>query len=493
MKLASVKLLCSFIFLLVFANASAQNFFNDAPESSMKLAFSQRVIIPQKYRTLRLDTTNLSAYIKLIPSEKNISNRDMTPEIAIPMPDGTVARFHIWESSVLAPELAAANPNIKTFTGQGIDDKTATIKVDWTEFGFHAMILSPVTGSVFIDPYDQKTVINYISYYKADYKKKDRFTELIQRLNPGLVKKISSPDNVLTGICVGTQLRTYRLAVACTGEYAVAVTKPAAPTKPAVLSKIVTTVNRVDGVYEKELSIRLVLVAAENSIIFINSATDPFLNNNNGNILISESQRVIDSAIGNANYDVGHTFSTGGGGLASVGVVCQTDFKAGGVTGSPTPYNDPYDIDFVAHELGHQFGADHTFNSTQGGCDGNQLGSSNVEPGSGSTIMAYAGICGADDLQPNSDAQFHTISFDEILSYSNLISPNCATVTNTGNATPVVNAGSNYTIPVSTPFILTGSATDANGDALTYSWEEIDGGGPLGAWNAPSGNAPLFR
>ncbi len=493
MKFASVKLLCPLIFSLFFISASAQNFFRDAAESSMQLTGQKRVIIPQKYRTLQLDTSNILSFLKLIPSEKNISNRDMTPEIAIPMPDGTIARFHIWESSVLAPELAAANPNIKTFTGQGIDDKTATIKVDWTEFGFHAMILSPVTGSVFIDPYDQKTVINYISYYKIDYKKKDRFIELIKRLNPAVVKKISSPDNALAGICVGNQLRTYRLAIACTGEYAVAVTKPSAPTKPAVLSKIVTTVNRVDGVYEKELSIRLILVASENNIIFINSATDPFLNNNNGNGLLGESQRVIDSAIGNANYDIGHTFSTGGGGVASVGVVCQTDFKAGGVTGSPAPTGDPYDIDYVAHELGHQFGADHTFNSTQGGCDGNQSNISNVEPGSGSTIMAYAGICDADNLQPNSDAQFHTISFDEIVSYITLISPNCAAVTNTGNVAPVVNAGANYTIPVSTTFILSGTATDANGDALTYSWEEIDGGGPLGAWNAPSGNAPLFR
>lgn len=496
MKFISAKLCLLLIFSAVFFIANAQqNFFADVVESAVKKTNQKRIIIPEKYRTLQLDTIGMLPFLRRLPAEKNSMDRSKTAVLSIPMPNGTLAKFHVWESSIMEPELAAANPDLKTFSGQGIDDPTATIKLDWTLFGFHAMILSPVTGSVFIDPYDQKTITNYISYYKADYKKKERFIELEPRLNPNIVKKLSSPDNVLAGACVGTQLRTYRLAIACTGEYADSVTSPSPPTKPAVFSKIVTTVNRVDGVYEKELSIRLVLVATENNIIFTNPSTDPFIGNNNGFTLIDESQRVIDSAIGNGNYDIGHTFSTGGGGLAQVGVVCSTNqLKAQGITGSPTPSGDAYDIDYVAHEMGHQFGGSHTFNSPFGSCGGNWSGTTNAEPGSGTTIMAYAGICSPEDLQNNSDAYFHAISFDQITNYTiNGNGNSCGVISATGNTPPVVNALSNYNIPVSTPFVLTGSATDANGDALTYCWEQVDVGGPQVVWNAPSGDAPLFR
>ena len=487
----------SFLLLsLAFLGASAQqNYFTDVAESAVKKLDQKRVIIPDKFRTVQLDTTGLLAFLRLLPTEKKILNdRNNTPVLLIPMPDGKMAKFHVWESSVMAPALAAAYPELRTFTGQGIDDPTATIKLDWTEFGFHAMILSPISGSIFIDPYDQKTVTNYISYYKADFKKKDKFTELPPIKYPKNAAAKTSPNNVLAGACVGTQLRTYRLAVACTGEYAVAATGLASPTVAQTLAKIVLTVNRVNGVYEKEVSIRLTLVGTETNVIFTNPATDPFLGNADGNTLINESQRIIDSAIGNANYDIGHSFSTGGGGLAGLGVVCTAGQKASGITGSPSPVGDAYDIDYVAHEMGHEFGGEHTFNSEQGFCSGNRASDANAEPGSGSTIMAYAGICDTEDLQLHSDAQFHAISFDQITQYSiNSTGNSCAVTTSTGNAAPIVNAGANYTIPLSTPFVLTGSATDVNGDALTYCWEQVDVGGPATLWNAPSGNAPLFR
>jgi subtilisin-like proprotein convertase family protein len=491
MKYNFSKAIGTIYFLLLFICASAQQiFFKDIPEHSIQTVASKRVIVPEKYRTIQLDSSGLRAFISLLPSEKNITNKNLAPIISIPMPDGRSAAFRVWESSVMAPELAAAYPELKTFTGQGIDDPTATIKLDWTTFGFHAMILSPVTGSILIDPYDQQTLTNYISYYKTDLKKKGIYHEL----PPIVTNETAKPANVLTGVCVGTQLRTFRLAIACTHEYAIAATGLPTPTKAQVLAKIVTSANRVNGVYEKELSIRLVLVANNTNVIFVSAATDPFKGNNNANVLINESQQKIDSAIGNANYDIGHTFSTGGGGLANLGVVCQTGWKAKGITGSPNPTGDPYDIDYVAHEMGHEFGANHPFNSDMGFCSGNGVAGFNAEPGSGSSIMAYAGICDADNLQPNSDPQFHGVSFDEISVYSNNSSGNtCAVKTSTGNSPPVVNAGSAYTIPISTTFVLTGSATDVNGDALTYSWEQMDVNGTFGAWNSPSGNAPLFR
>jgi subtilisin-like proprotein convertase family protein len=491
MKYHISKAIGTFYFLFFFFCASAQNiFFKDIPEPTIQTLSAKRVIVPEKYRTLKLDSAGLRSFFRLLPSEQNIANKNLAPILSIPMPDGSSAAFRIWESSVMAPELAAAYPELKTFTGQGIDDPTATIKLDWTSFGFHAMILSPVSGSIFIDPYDQQTITNYISYYKTDLKKKGIYHEL----PPIVINEAAKPANALAGVCVGTQLRTYRLAIACTHEYAIAATGLPTPTKAQVLAKIVISANRVNGVYEKELSIRLVLVANNTNVIFVSAATDPFKGNDNANVLISESQQKIDSAIGNSNYDIGHTFSTGGGGLANLGIICITGWKAKGITGSPNPTGDPYDIDYVAHEMGHQFGANHPFNSDLGYCSGNGVSGFNAEPGSGSSIMAYAGICDADNLQPNSDPQFHGVSFDEISAYSNNSNGNtCAAKSSTGNSPPVVNAGSAYTIPISTTFVLTGSATDVNGDALSYSWEEMDVNGNFGSWNTPSGNAPLFR
>lgn len=483
-------LLLVFICFLFFNSQAQNNFFKDVSEASIKKTTQKRVIIPSKYRTVQLNTAALLSFLKSLPSEQNINNRKTIPVFALPMPDGTTATFRIWESSTMAPELAAANPGIKTFTGQGIDDPTATIKLDWTSFGFHAMILSPLNGAVFIDPFDQITTTNYQSYYKKDFEKTGTYLES----DPKKMLQNARPANTLAGTCVGPTLRTYRLAVACTHQYAIKVTAPNPPTKTDVLAKIVTSVNRVNGVYETELAIRMVIVANNTDVVFISAATDPFTGNNDGNILIDESQQKIDSAIGNANYDIGHTFSTGGGGIAGLGVVCITGAKASGVTGLFNPVGDAYDIDYVAHEMGHQFGADHPFNSLQGACNGNGVIGFNAEPGSGSTIMAYAGICSPENLQNHSDPQFHAVSFDQITNYAISSSGNnCAVKSSTGNAAPVVNAGPSYTIPISTPFVLTGSATDANGDAITYSWEQVDVGGPFGIWDSPSGNAPLFR
>ena len=491
MQQKTFRVVNTIYFLFSFFCASAQNsFFKDIPVRTIQSDPSKRMIVPEKYRTIQLDSAGLRSFLRILPSETKLTQKNIAPVILIPMPDGSMAAFRVWESSVMAPELAAAYPELKTFTGQGVDDPTATIKLDWTSFGFHAMILSPVSGSVFIDPFDNQTRTNYISYYKKDLKKKGIYYEL----PPIAISENAKPAGTLAGVCVGSQLRAYRLAIACTHEYAIAATGKPNPTVAEVLAKIVISVNRVNGVYEKEMSIRLTLVANNSNIIFVTAGTDLFTGNNDATILIAESQSIIDSKIGNANYDIGHTFSTGGGGLASLGVICRTGLKANGITGSPFPYGDPYDIDYVAHEIGHQFGANHTFNSALGFCTGNSVFGVNAEPGSGSSIMAYAGICAADNLQPNSDPQFHGVSFDEISVYSNNSSGNtCAVKTLTGNSPPVVNAGPAYIIPISTTFALTGSATDVNGDALTYSWEQMDVNGDFGAWNAPVGNAPLFR
>lgn len=484
----SVLLFC--LLLISPAIFAQDNFWKDIPEAEAKNNDLKRIIIPEKYRTLSLNTSGLRAALNNAPQEFSPESR-LTPLIMLlPMPDGTMGRFSITSYSMMEPGLQAQFPEIRTFSGQGIDDPTATVKLDWTEFGFHAMILSPVKGSVWIDPYSRGDKEHYITYFKKDLTPR-------QHIEVGVLPAEGTGKETINafvagGPCLAGTLRSYRLAVACTGEYAQAV---GGTTAPLLHSAIVTSVNRVNGVYEQEVSIRLVLIANNNLIEFLTPAGDQFTGNDNATILINESQTVINNNIGSANYDIGHTFSTGGGGLAQLGCVCTAN-KARGITGLPNPVGDAYDIDFVAHEMGHQFGGNHTFNANTGNCNGNGTSTTNAEPGSGSTIMAYAGICtNTNDLQPNSDPQFHAISFDQIGTFTrSSTGSTCGTTINTGNTAPVVNAGSDYTIPVSTPFMLTGSATDANNDILTYSWEQIDVGGTFSNWNVPTGaTAPLFR
>ncbi len=488
MKLFYKLNLTVFTVLVVSLSASAQNrFFTDAGENTTLSTTGQRVIVPQKFRTASLDVQQMRNFLWSLPSEETFRyNRSQAPILTLPKPDGTIARFKVWESSIQEPGLQAKFPEIRTFAGQGIDDPYATIRFDLTPSGFHAQVLT-VNGSYYIDPYARGEIENYISYYRQYLRKSGTF----------LCEVPDNPSNetlVTEAACRGTELRTYRLAVACTGEYAQA---PGinAGANPAILhAAIVTTVNRVVGVYEKEIAVRLVLVANNNLVEFLNPATDPFNGNNNANTLINESQVVIDANIGSANYDIGHTFSTGGGGLAQLNSPCNAGSKARGITGSGSPTGDAYDIDYVAHEMGHQFGGNHSM----AGC-GSSPTSTKYEVGSGTTIQAYAGICGGENIQPNSDPYFHAISFDEISNFVSGAGSSCGVLSSTGNTLPVIDAlaNNNLNIPISTPFTLTGTATDADGDALTYNWEQWDFSGTR-SWNsgataAPGNTDPLFK
>lgn len=474
------------IFLGSLSLVKAQDYFT-VSDTPIKTRSEKRTVQPEKFLTGQLDVTAIKNYFHSIPELTDNDRKDHAPVIMLPMPDGTKAKFRIWKSSVMAPELAHQFPQLVTFTGYGIDDPYATVKLDFTELGFHAQIKSAITGDIYIDPYAQNDINNYIIYRKSDLIDKD----------PGICgseDEHTQSDNKSTqktvAPSIGTQIRIFRFAVACTGEYAHAATGLASPTVAQTLSAIVTSVNRVNGVYEQEVAVRLILVANEASLVFTDPATDPFTANNDATTLLNESQTQIDALIGNANYDIGHTFSTGAGGKAFLGSICNNSIKGKGVTGRSHPVGDPFDIDYVCHEVGHQFGGPHTFNATTTNC-ANIAPANAVEPGSGITIMAYAGICGdVNNLARNSIPIFHTRSFENIT--TKIQSTSCQVTTPVSNTAPVVNAGNNYTIPKSTPFKLTGSATDAENTGLTYCWEQNDVG-PSGDWNTPTGNAAIFR
>lgn len=456
---------------------------------------SERALFPNAYRTFALANAELRATLRKAPMEFTPGAEALAVVITLPMPDGSFQQFAIQESPMLAPDLAALLPDVKTYSAQGIDDPSATGRLDFTPAGFHGFILSDA-GAVYIDPYRRGDTTNYMAYWRRDYARpsgEPQFSCDVMRgprseSSPGRLTA-ESASRIRAFTSSGPTLRTYRLAMAATGEY----TAFHGGTVAGAQAAIVTTINRVNSVYEREIAVRLTLVNNA-SIVFTNAGTDPYANTSDD---IDLNQTVVDNAIGSANYDVGHLVGTGGGGLAMLGAVCWTGYKARGLTGSPSPVGDPFDIDYVAHELGHQFGAEHTFNGTTGSCGGgNRSANSAYEPGSGSTIMAYAGICGAENLQANSDPYFHGRSYDQIVAYTTDTRVDyggyCPAQTLTANSAPVVTPGSAITIPANTPFALTGSATDPNGDALTYGWEEFD----LGTAAPPAtddGSRPIFR
>ena len=456
------------------------------PEQLHNPNSAARQIVPNRYLTYQLDLPQMRSRLATAPLEFTEAGRTSPLILPLPLADGTLADFALVESPIMEPELAAKFPDFKTYAGQRVDEPATTVRLDVTRHGFHAMIIAD-DETLFIDPYQRRNTVHYQVYAKQDYARETNFLELGVLEVPG--RQDSMPE--LTAVIpTGPELYTYRLAMAATGEYTIF----HGGTVADGMAAIVTAVNRINQIYERDVAVRLILIANNNLIVYTDPLTDPY-DNFNGFAMLGQNQSNLDVVIGNANYDVGHVFSTGGGGVASLGVPCITNWKARGVTGLPQPIGDPFWVDYASHELGHQFNANHTFNGNAGSCGGSQWnGSTAYEPGSGTTVMAYAGICGAQNIQPNSDDMFHTISIDEIVAYTRLGSGSqCATIINTGNNAPTANAGvGGFTIPRNTPFTLTGVATDPDNDALTYSWEQFNLG-PTGHPNNPSGNAPIFR
>lgn len=479
---------------LLSATSFAGSFsWEQLPHNSIP-ANGKRVITPTVFTGYYLNTTSF---------KNRLLTAGYTPSTAItielPTPDGAHQSYKVWQTPIMEAPLDTRYPDIKTFTGTSIDHPGALLKLDFTYQGIHAMVANG-TQTYFIDPYSSANDGYYSCYYKRNYQRpegKYMACEVGAHENEwGLMPTTLKGDALpaLAHKSHGTSQKTYRLALACTIEYAQAV-GGATPTKASVLSAMVTTMNRVNGVYERELAVTMKLIGNNDTLIYL-SGTDPYTNSNGGSML-GQNQTNIDNLIGSANYDMGHVFSTGGGGIANLGCVCSNSSKARGVTGSAMPTGDPFDIDYVAHEMGHQFGSDHTFNANSGSCSGNGEQTLAYEPGGGTTIMAYAGICGTiDNIQSNSDAYFHGASLLKISSFITTGNgANCAADTLLTNNVPVVSPfAATYAIPYLTPFELTApTVTDTDHDALTYCWEQWNRGNFRSSWNQANLLGPIFR
>ncbi|PRB03597.1 secretion protein [Chryseobacterium sp. MYb7] len=406
--------------------------------------------------------------------------------ISFPNSEGRMENFKVRENSNFAPELAAKYPDIKSYVGQGLDDPNSTVYFSVSPLGLSSMEIYGDKSAVFIEPYS-KDLSSYVVYRKSD--KKDDLNKFECTVVDAAQKGVSNSALAARPNADDAKLRTFRLALSCTGEY----TTYFGGTKAQALAAMNTTMTRVNGVFEKDFAARMVLIANNDAVIYTNASTDPYSAASGMSSWNSQLQSTLTSVIGEANYDIGHLFgaSGGGGNAGCIGCICTNGSKGSGYT-SPAdaiPSGDNFDIDYVAHEMGHQFGGNHTFSMNNEGTG------ANMEPGSGSTIMGYAGIT-SQDIQPHSDAFFHAISIQQIT--NNIKAKTCSVNTNTGNSIPTASAGLDYTIPKGTPFVLTGTGTDADGDSLTYIWEQMDNAsssqtGASSAASATKASGPNFR
>ncbi|CAI8789852.1 Secretion protein [Chryseobacterium sp. IT-36CA2] len=396
--------------------------------------------------------------------------------ISFPNSAGKMENFKITENSNFEPELDAKYPDIKSYIGVGVEDPASKVYFSISSLGLSSMEIYGDKSAVFIQPYT-KDLSTYIIYKKSD--SKDNLNKLeckVLDIAPkGNLNDISN-KNADDAI-----LRTFKLALSCTGEY----TSYFGGTKAQALAAMNNTMTRVNGIFENDFAARMILIANNDDLIYTDASTDPYSPSSQMKNWNLELMNNLNTSIGNNNFDIGHLFGRdgGGGNAGCIGCICDNNmstyqdqgitypssYKGSGYT-SPAngiPSGDTFDIDFVAHEMGHQFGGNHTSSYRV------EAGLKPVEPGSGSTIMGYAGVTNY-DVQTNSDPFFHALNIEQIT--DNIKTKTCSLNTLTGNSIPTANAGLDYIIPKSTPFMLTGSGTDADGDPLTYIWEQMDKG-----------------
>jgi hypothetical protein len=471
----SYKLVLLVVTFIAFSNlavSAQQMVWSENSQDKSSIATDKAVArqsFPRQFKLFNLNIETLRDQLFSV-----VDARQQSTVISLPNADGNIEMFEVYEASNFEPDLQAQFPEIRAFSGRGITDRYATLKLSISPQGIQTMVFRTETENEFIEPYsqDHKVYAVFKTYrekgglpWACSTEDNSLFSGWNSKLN------FSLPDSPLSN---AGQLKTMRLAQSCNGEYSNFFGATNASQVALVLAGFNGTLTRANGVYEKDLAVHLNLIASTTNVIYYDPATDPYTSLSSWN---SQLQATLTANIGEANYDIGHMFgaSGGGGNAGCIGCVCVDGSKGRGIT-SPAdaiPMGDNFDIDYVVHEVGHQMGANHTFSHSLEGSGQNK------EVGSGITIMGYAGITSR-DVAPHSIDVFHETSIQQI--QTNLANKTCpVTTVMTENHPPVVAPVSNYTIPITTPFALTGSATDPENDPITYNWEQNDNATTSGA------------
>ena len=458
-----MKMLFSLLVMLVVNLGFSQNNKKKVWTEVSKSNFKQttQTSVPLKAKAFKLDLAAVKQVLSSAPKRGEVLPGNSNVILNFPSSNGVLESFRIVEASVMTPELQAQFPNIRSYAGQGIDNPSSTIRFSVSDTkGISSMRRAEGMRTSFIEQYDNQGGV-YVAFDRSSTTKSDFACDTDEQFG---TKMKGDVVNASKDADTGT-FHTFRLALSCTGEYGAGA---GGGTLAGVMTEFNNTMTRVNGIFENDFATTMVMIANESDIIHLNPATDPYV----GGGLNGELQAHLTAVIGEANYDIGHVFSQAGnnGNAGCIGCICVDGSKGSAFTQSTVPTGVDFDVDFVAHEMGHQYGGNHTFTQSNEGTG------ANLEPGSGSTIMGYAGITGATDVQPHSDPYFHFFTIEQVTAH--VASRTCDTEAALTQATPTANAGADYTIPSGTAFKLTGAGTVDGAGAITYCWEQSDIGGP---------------
>ena len=443
---------------LLLISVSAQSQFSWRQVEDPKLSVFPQPLVKERYFQLQQSSSLKGFYNSIV---------DYLTQISVPNENGEEELFQLEPAAVIAPSLASKYTWIQTYKGKSLTRPDVKIRLSTHPTGVNAWIKLPGQEDLFIQPKKNTQGVHFV-YQKTKNDPASSFfcktveDQFVQKASEGIPSSAKQTDAI----------RIFRIAIATTSAY----TSFWGDDDPSngtniedAFSAVVSTLNRINQVFEDELGVRLVLVS-DASLIYETAETDPFKGDYS-----AELQTTVDEVLGNEAYDVGHLFDYGepNGDAGCIGCVCETGAKAQGFSTHPFVdifggdyRNDYFDIDYAGHEIGHQFGAYHTFSYNTEGTG------FNAEPGSGSTIMAYAGITGLDDLQLHGDPYFHYYSIQSIQNFIATLECGESEILDLADFT--IEAGPDYLIPTGTAYELSIPAIE--GEGVNYSWEQLDSG-----------------